>query len=78
MEPTPTWEQILKLARALDEDCAAGRAFSPLAVARLARAVVEFQGQLSAGVRKAPAPTPLPDAAVPELPTVTNGRSVVR
>jgi hypothetical protein len=51
------WELVVALAREVDEDCAAGRKPDLTRVARLARAVIEFQQGL-VGPIKATTRTP--------------------
>jgi hypothetical protein len=65
------WELVVALAREVDEDCAAGRKPDLTRVARLARAVIEFQQGL-VGPVKAPrsVPPPRPEMTSETIPTV--------
>jgi hypothetical protein len=69
------WELVVALAREVDEDCAAGRKLDLTRVARLARAVLDFQQGLVGGPeapRVAPGSVPPPPAAPagpPQPPT---------
>jgi len=56
------WELVVSLAREVDEDCAAGRSPDGTKVARLARAVLEFQHQLLGRTERGFAPRNEPDA----------------
>lgn len=61
------WELVVALARQLDEEAARGELPNPTRVARLARAVLEFQSQLTGGPGIA--------ATRPSTPPSTNGSS---
>jgi hypothetical protein len=63
------WEIVISLAREVDDDCASGRKLDATRVARLARAVLDFQQSLVAGMGgRAPARTPLAEGTVASEP----------
>jgi hypothetical protein len=64
------WEIVISLAREVDDDCASGRKLDVTRVARLARAVLDFQQSLVAGLGggRPSASAPPPSAAIAPEP----------
>ncbi len=62
------WELVVSLAREVDDDCANGRKPDPTRVARLARAILEFQQGLVGPVKAKTPPPPPPVDEVDPVP----------